>query len=277
MNKLATLLGLMLGIIVIISSMFDYQQMHFVSAFLDARSALIVVGGVLAAVLINYPLNQLTCLFKGIWIAMSRESRSEKLVIDELLDLAIIAQRQGRLALEKHIDTIDHGFIRLGLAELLMTNDNNTLERNLHNELSSMQLRHANCQEMFYNMASYAPAFGMLGTVMGLIMMMSMQGNTNPADNFAMSEGNDVMQQLLTGMGVALVTTFYGVLLANFIFLPIAGKLSNLSKQEIREAEIIMMGILAIHRQELPLRIKDELLMFVSKRLRDDINEQRER
>jgi len=140
-----------------------------------------------------------------------------------------------------------------------------------------MQLRHGNCQEMFYNMASYAPAFGMLGTVMGLIMMMSMQGNTNPADNFAMSEGNDVMQQLLTGMGVALVTTFYGVLLANFIFLPIAGKLSNLSKQEIREAEIIMMGILAIHRQESPLRIKDELLMFVSQRLRDDINEQRQR
>lgn len=59
MNKLATLLGLMLGVIVIVSSMFDYQQMHFVSAFFDARSALIVVGGVLAAVLINYPLNQL--------------------------------------------------------------------------------------------------------------------------------------------------------------------------------------------------------------------------
>lgn len=277
MNKLATLLGLMLGLIVIVSSMFDYQQMHFVSAFFDARSALIVVGGVLAAILINYPLNQFSCLFKGIWIAISRESRSEQLVIDELIDLAIIAQRQGKLALEKHLDGIQHPFMQLGISELLSTNDSTTLERNLHNELFSTQLRHGNCQEMFYNMASYAPAFGMLGTVMGLIMMMSMQGNTNPADNFAMNEGNDVMQQLLTGMGVALVTTFYGVLLANLLFLPIAGKLSNLSKQEAREAEIIMMGILAIHRQESALRIKDELLMFVSQRLRDDINEQRQR
>lgn len=277
MNKLATLLGLMLGLIVIVSSMFDYQQMHFVSAFFDARSALIVLGGVVAAVLINYPLNQFSCLFKGFWIAISRESRSEQLVIDELIDLAIIAQRQGKLALEKHLDGVQHPFLQLGINELLSTNDGATLERNLHNELSSMQLRHGNCQEMFYNMASYAPAFGMLGTVMGLIMMMSMQGNTNPADNFAMSEGNDVMQQLLTGMGVALVTTFYGVLLANLLFLPIAGKLSSLSKQEIREAEIIMMGILAIHRQESALRIKDELLMFVSQRLRDDINEQRHR
>jgi chemotaxis protein MotA len=277
MNKLATLIGLVLGMIVILSSMFDYQNMHFVSAFLDARSALIVVGGVLAAVLINYPLNQFPCLFKGVWIALSRESRSEQLVIDELLDLAIIAQRQGKLALEKHLENIDHRFIQLSIAELLTNSDGNALARNLQNELSSMQLRHGNCQEMFYNMASYAPAFGMLGTVMGLIMMMSMQGNTNPADNFAMNEGNDVMQQLLTGMGVALVTTFYGVLMANLIFLPIAGKLSNLSKQEIREAEIIVVGIMAIHRQESPLRIKDELLMFVSQRLRDDINEQRQR
>lgn len=277
MNKLATLLGLMLGVIVIVSSMFDYQKMHFVSAFFDIRSALIVVGGVLAAILINYPINHLPCLAKGIWIAMSRESRSEKEVIDELLDLSIIAQRQGKLALEKHLENIEHGFIRVSLIELLTTNDAHSLERNLHTELSSMQIRHGNCQEMFYNMASYAPAFGMLGTVMGLIMMMSMQGNSNPADNFAMSEGNDVMQQLLSGMGVALVTTFYGVLLANFIFLPIAGKLSNLSKQEIREAEIIMMGILAIQRQESPLRIKDQLLLFVSQRLRDDINEQRQR
>ncbi len=277
MNKLATLIGLVLGMIVILSSMFDYQNMHFVSAFLDARSALIVVGGVLAAVLINYPLNQFPCLFKGVWIALSRESRSEQLVIDELLDLAIIAQRQGKLALEKHLENIDHRFIQLSIAELLTNSDGNALARNLQNELSSMQLRHGNCQEMFYNMASYAPAFGMLGTVMGLIMMMSMQGNTNPADNFAMNEGNDVMQQLLTGMGVALVTTFYGVLMANLIFLPIAGKLSNLSKQEIREAEIIVVGIMAINRQESPLRIKDELLMFVSQRLRDDINEQRQR
>jgi chemotaxis protein MotA len=234
------------------------------------------VGGVLAAILINYPLNQLPCIFKGVWIAMSRDSRSEHLIIDELLDLSIIAQRQGKLALEKQIDTIDHAFIRIGLLELLSNNDIISLERNLHNEISSMQIRHGNCQEMFYNMASYAPAFGMLGTVMGLIIMMSIQGNSNPADSFAINEGNDVMQQLLTGMGVALVTTFYGVLLANFVFLPVAGKLSNLSKQEIREAEIIMMGMLAIHRQESPLRIKDELLMFVSRRMRDDINEQRQ-
>ncbi|MBP7900872.1 MAG: MotA/TolQ/ExbB proton channel family protein [Gammaproteobacteria bacterium] len=277
MNKLATLLGLMLGVIVLVASMFDYQQMHFVSAFFDARSALIVVGGVMAAILINYPLNQLPCIAKGFWIAISRESESEQLVIDELLDLAIIAHRQGKLALEKQLDTIHHDFIRLGINELLMSSDATVLERNLYHELSSMQLRHGNCQELFYNMASYAPAFGMLGTVMGLIMMMSMQGNTNPADNFAMNEGNDVMQQLLSGMGVALVTTFYGVLLANFIFLPIAGKLSSLSKQEAREAEIITIGILAIQRQESPLRIKDALLMFVSQRLRDDINEQRQR
>lgn len=257
MNKLATLLGLMLGVIVLVASMFDYQQMHFVSAFFDARSALIVVGGVMAAILINYPLNQLPCIYKGIWVAISRESQSEQLVIDELLDLSIIAQRQGKLALEKQLDNIHHDFIRLGINELLMSSDASALERNLHHELSSMQLRHGNCQELFYNMASYAPAFGMLGTVMGLIMMMSMQGNSNPADNFAMNEGNDVMQQLLSGMGVALVTTFYGVLLANFIFLPIAGKLSSLSKQEVREAEIITIGILAIHRQESPLRIKD--------------------
>lgn len=275
MNKLSTLLGLLLGLIIVLTSTYDFHSMHFIHAFFDLTSAFIVIGGVLAAVLINYPLNQLVCIGQGFRIAITRESRSEQLVVDQLLDLAIIAQRQGVLALEKQLVHVEHTFLYTAIEKMLISSDLETLRINLNNELVGMKQRHQRCQEIFYNMASYAPAFGMLGTVMGLIIMMSVQGNSTPADSFALNESNDVMQQLLSGMGTALVTTFYGVLLANFIFLPIAGKLDNLSKEQLHEAEIIVIGILSIFKRESPLRTKHEILTFVSHYLRDDINEQR--
>lgn len=276
MNKLATLIGLILGILVIVSSMFDYSAMHFITAFFDLQSAVIVIGGVVAATLINYPLNQLGCVLSAFAIIFSREATNEQIMIDNLLDLAIIAQRKGKLALETTIEKTEQHFLKIALTELMTAHDSESLRKNLENELHNMHVRHANCQEIFYNMASYAPAFGMMGTVMGLIMMMSAQSvDPNPVANYAAAQGQDMMQKLLSGMGLALVTTFYGVLLANFIFLPIAGKLKNLSHSEQKNAEIIIVAMLSIQRQDSPLRTKDELLTFVSQSIRKDIDRQR--
>jgi chemotaxis protein MotA len=124
-------------------------------------------------------------------------------------------------------------------------------------------------------MASYAPAFGMMGTVMGLIIMMTSQGETNSVAVFGASQSQDMMGKLLSGMGLALVTTLYGVVLSNLVFLPISGKLRSLSDSEQHAAEIMIVGIQSLQRQDSPMRTKDELLTFVSKHIRDEVDRQR--
>jgi chemotaxis protein MotA len=249
--------------------------MKFISAFFDTQSAIIVVGGVLSAVLINYPLNRLGCVAQAFIIIFSRESIQQQDIIDELLDLSAIAHRKGKLALEPFIEETKHHFLKIALLEVMSTTDPIDLKRNLENELNSMRLRHAACQDVFYNMASYAPAFGMMGTVMGLIIMMTSQGETNSVAMYGAAQGQDMMSKLLSGMGLALVTTFYGVILSNFVFLPIAGKLRSLSDSEQHAAEIMLVGMLSLQRQDAPLRMKDELLTFVSKHIREAVERQR--
>jgi chemotaxis protein MotA len=275
MSKLATILGVLLGLLVIFANMFDYTQMKFISAFFDAQSAVIVIGGVLSATLINYPLNRLGCVLRSFIIVFSRESIQQQTIIDELLDLSVVAHRKGKLALEPYIEETKHHFLKISLLELLSTNEPAILKRNLENELNSMRLRHAGCQDVFFNMASYAPAFGMMGTVMGLIIMMTSQGETNGVAMYGAAQGQDMMSKLLSGMGLALVTTFYGVILSNFVFLPIAGKLRSLSDSEQHAAEIMIVAMLSLQRQEAPLRMKDELLTFVSQHTREEVERQR--
>lgn len=271
MNKLSTFLGLFLGIVIVFTNTYDFENLKFISVFFDWQAALIVFGGVLAAVLINYPLNQLSCIPQGFRIAFMRESGAEQKTVETLLSLAGFAQREGVVALERKLFDYPNTFLYTALEKMLVANDTKSLEISLNNELVSMKQRHEKCPEVFYSMATYAPAFGMLGTVMGLIIMMSSQAGVNPLETFSLNQENDVMQQLLSGMGIALVTTFYGVLLANFIFLPIAGKLESLARERQHEAEIITLGVLSIYKRESPRRTKDELLAFVSHYVRGEV------
>jgi len=274
MSKLATILGILLGVIMVTLNMVDYTQMKFITAFFDWQSLGVVLGGVVAAILVNYPFYTLGCVFRAFWIVLSREPLQQSLTIELLVDLAAISQRRGKIALEETIDEMDHHFLKVALTEMLSTNDPVVLQRHLETELNSMRLRHQRCQEVFFNMASYAPAFGMLGTVMGLIIMMASQADSSSAAVLGSSQSDDVMAKLLSGMGIALVTTFYGVLLSNLFFLPIAGKLKTLSEHEVRVDEIIIVGMLALQRQDSPLRMKDTLLNFVSERMRIQLEQQ---
>jgi len=130
-------------------------------------------------------------------------------------------------------------------------------------DLNNISTRHIGAQEIILYMAAYAPAFGMLGTVLGLIIMMNkfqMSGETssiefNVAEQFA---------SLLSGMGTALITTFYGVFFANMVFLPIAGKLKRRSENELMLKNIVLEGIISIHGREHPILIKEKLMTFVA-------------
>ena len=161
--------------------------------------------------------------------------------------------------------------MRNGIEIAINERDSARLRNYLNLELSNIQNRHKMGQEIFFYLGSYAPAFGMLGTVMGLIVMMNNFSGGNSADVSSMDF--DVAQkfaQLLGGMGLALITTFYGVLLSNLVFLPIGGKLTRKSQEEMMLKSIVVEGIISIHSKEHPLLMREKLMTFVPQSSRQD-------
>ena len=133
--------------------------------------------------------------------------------------------------------------------------------------MNNIHSRHIAGQELFLYMASYAPAFGMLGTVLGLIIMMNnfASGDNQSDISFSVAER---FAELLSGMGLALITTFYGVFFANMIFLPVGGKLKRRSENEMMLKNIVVEGIISIHAREHPVLIREKLMTFVPSQYR---------
>ncbi len=265
---IATIVGLFFGLFLVFFGMSEPGSFTPPDTFFNLRGLAIVLGGTFAATLVNYPLKNVIGMLKVSLQAFSNGSSFNHLeVIDELAVYSEQARKKGLPSLETILDSVDNHYLQMGLENAILEKDPKKLESFLDNELNSMIDRHSSGQEIFYNMGSYAPAFGLLGTVMGLILMMTGQASTSSADSYAQS-AQDSMGILLQGMGIALVTTFYGVLLANLLFIPIAGKLKTRSDEEVHGLKIIKAGILSIHSKEHPLIMKEKLLTFVDKETR---------
>ncbi len=160
MSKLATFIGVFFGSLIVLLSMVDFEKGQLLSAFFNFQGLLVVLGGTFAATLINYPLSQMGCFFRGIGKVFASEPESENEAIEQIVYLSHIAQSKGVLALEKEIELISDSFLRFALSEMMVYRDKEHLATSLENHLNAMRLRHLNCQDVFNNMASYAPAFG---------------------------------------------------------------------------------------------------------------------
>ena len=247
-------------IIITKGSGFRFEQ---VAWFFQAQSLFIVFGGVLSATLVNYPVKavlRLGSVFKNV---IKSEKFNFSKTIDKIVSLAEKARKDGLLSLEAGLNDIDSVFLRNGVELAINERDSSRLRTFLSMDLNNVSTRHIGAQEIILYMAAYAPAFGMLGTVLGLIIMMNkfqMSGETTSIDfNVA-----DQFSELLTGMGTALITTFYGVFLANLVFLPIAGKLKRRSENELMLKNIVLEGIISIHGREHPILIREKLMTFVA-------------
>jgi len=270
MSKLATILGIIIGLIILILSMIDYQQGQFIYAFLNPQGLALVLGGTFAAILINYPLKQVGCIFKGLTKVLTTEPAAYTDVIEQMVHLSHISKQKGLLGVENQIDIIEDRFFRFALTEMLVYKEADTLRQSLDSRLINMRLRHLACQEVYGNMAAYAPAFGMMGTVMGLIIMMTTQV-VDSGSPYGGAGSQDMLASLLNGMGLALVTTFYGVMFSNLVFLPIAGKLKVLTDAEVQRNEMIIQGVMALKRTESPLLVKEQLLAFVNEKTKQKL------
>ena len=237
--------------------------------FLNFNSLLIVVGGTLAATMVNLPITAMKNIFNIIKNVFKGEDYDYVGIINEIVEKAEKARKDGLLSLEAELPNMREGFFKNGIELAINERDSSRLRTFLNLEMKNISSRHIAGQELFLYMGSYAPAFGMLGTVLGLIVMMNNFAGGEEVDIAASYDVSERFAKLLSGMGLALITTFYGVFMANMIFLPIGGKLKRRSENEMMLKSIIVEGIISIHAREHPILIQEKLMTFVPNYVRD--------
>ena len=271
-TDLGTLIGLLAGIGIIILGIVSAGGE--IAWFWNFNSILIVLGGTFSATMVNLPLKAVTNIFNILKNVFRAEDYDYTGIIEEVVIKATKARKDGLLALEADLSSMEDGFFKNGIELAINERDTKRLRTFLNLEMNNIQSRHIAGQELFLYMASYAPAFGMLGTVLGLIIMMmnftSGGGDLDLGADYSVAER---FSELLRGMGLALITTFYGVFMANMIFLPIGGKLKRRSENEMMLKNIVVEGIISIHAREHPILIREKLMTFVPSQYRYNKND----
>lgn len=242
---LTTLLGLFLGIGTLIWAILGESDMNL---FLDAPSILIVLGGTIAATLVAHPMEQLRLIIPLTRAALVKGEQTAEGVIPMLVHFAEKARREGLLAMEEDAATLDDPFLRKGIQLVVDGVDPEVVRNVLEIEIQFLEERNASGRRLFQSMGAYAPAFGMIGTLIGLIKMLA--DLTDP-------------DGIGAGMAVALITTLYGALLANLVFLPMETKLRVRSEEEIFIKEVMVEGILSVQAGENPRIVEEKLRAFL--------------
>ncbi len=260
-----TLIGLLMGIaIIVLGIITGGGELYW---FFNLNSLLIVIGGTFAATMVNLPIKAVVNTFNILKNVFKGEDYDYGGVIEEIVQKATKARKDGLLSLEADLGSMRDGFFKNGIELAINERDAKRLRTFLNLEMNNIHSRHHAGQELFLYMASYAPAFGMLGTVLGLIIMMK---NFTAVEDTASATFSvaERFADLLGGMGLALITTFYGVFFANMIFLPIGGKLKRRSENELMLKSIVVEGIISIHAREHPILIREKLMTFVPSQYR---------
>jgi chemotaxis protein MotA len=176
-----------------------------------------------------------------------------------MVNYAAINRRDGALALEQELGKLDDHFFSKGLQMLIDGQDSDSIRNIMTLEIEKLTERHSTGKKILEFMGAAAPAFGMIGTLIGLVQML--QNLSSP-------------EQIGVGMATALLTTFYGAFAANLIFIPLAGKLGIYSQAETNAMEMIIEGICAIADGENPTAIREKMHTFISKGKRQEVKAQ---
>ena len=243
-----SILGFILAVgLVMFGMTFDQESMrivyHNLKAFLDIPSMAITIGGTLG-VMISFPAGAFKKIGSHLKIIVKPYQYSPTDSVDQIVNLATEARMKGLLSLEDKLNEIDEPFLHNSLMLVVDSVDSEKVRKAMETELEQLDERHALDRRFYEKAASFAPAFGMIGTLVGLILML---GNMSDVDALA------------KGMAVALITTLYGSLLANVVCLPMASKLKARHDEEFLCKQLVMEGVLAIQEGENPKFIEEKL------------------
>jgi chemotaxis protein MotA len=245
---IATLIGIILGSALIFGSIVLGGS---VMLFIDVTSLLIVVGGCFAALLVKFPMKTVLLTMKVTAKAFLEKTQDLEPLIDEMAEVATINRRDGTLALENY--KTDQPFLAQAISYLVANVEPEFIEASLVNDTKILQERHDTGKNIFKSLGASAPAFGMIGTLIGLVQMMA-----------SMSDPS----QIGPSMALALLTTFYGALMSNLVFLPFADKLEIRSKHEVLARQLIIDGVISIIKGQAPSVLKECLQTYLPPKVR---------
>lgn len=245
---LATFLGLTSGIAMVLGAIFMGGTL---SQFISVPSMMIVVGGTLASACVAYPFEEVFQAFSAMMQIFSSRKVRDAEVVNMMVRIAEISRREGLLALE-NIHT-DNAILKKACQLIADNADAGLIRDTLRIEIGSMKRRHAVGESVFKSLAGFAPSFGMIGTLIGLVQMLTRL---------------DDPKTLGPAMAVAIITTFYGSMLSSLFFLPVAGKLHSRTLNETLQLEIIFEGAKCILENNNPRLVYEKLSSFIAPRER---------
>lgn len=253
---IATITGIILGILMIGGAIVFGGAP---SAFISVPSILVTVGGTTAALLITFPVKKI----KSVFIYAKKTLKAGNLDLtpwyNTILDLAIISRRDGLLALEEKLEDFDDPFLTRGLQMVIDGSSPETVSSVMDDEIENLEARHSVGHAIFANLGTFAPAFGMIGTLIGLVQML---------------RNLDDPSKIGEGMATALLTTFYGALLANLFALPMQGKLQQRTEEEVNLKRMLAAGISGIQAGESPRAVGHKLLTYMPPAQREKVQQE---
>jgi len=250
---IATIIGVVFGFVVVVGTIVIGGGWQ---SFVHLPSLAITMGGMLCATLIHFSLPQFLGIFSVVKKTIVTKIPPPSELIQNMVNFAAINRRDGALALEQEMPKLDDVFFVKGLQMLVDGQDSESMRNLMFLEIDNLRDRHSTGKKILEFMGAAAPAFGMVGTLIGLVQMLK---NLSSPD------------QIGAGMAVALLTTFYGAFSANLIFIPLAGKLGIYSKAETTAMEMIVEGVCAMAEGDNPTTIREKLQAFISQGRREEV------
>lgn len=232
------------------------------SGFIDMPSVAVVIGGTMGALLMTFPLPKFLSMAGVLKKTILFSLEEPNIVIGKMVGYAERARREGMLALEEDSENETDDFLRKGLRLAVDGTDPQLLEKILETDVEQIENRHSEGAKILSAGGTYAPAYGMIGTLIGLVNMLSSLEDPT---------------QIGAGMATALITTFYGAVLANALFLPLAGKLETRSKEEMIIKNMVIEGIMAIQSGDSPRIVEEKLKSFLSPSGRKKVEQAKEK
>ena len=251
--EISTILGLVIGFGAMIGVLLVGESQVSLAKFIDLPAIMMVFGGAIAVALVGYPMKQVLNVFAILKNAFLHKTHSPIALIDDLVNLAEIARKDGLLALESKTRDIEDPFVTLGIQLSVDGTRTEIVEEIMRNEIASLESRHREAKKILELVGRCGPAFGMIATLLGLILML---GNLDNPDTIGPS------------MAVALIGTLYGAVLANLVCIPLGEKLSYLNQEEILAKQIILKGVLSIQAGDNPRIVRQKLDTFVAPKFR---------
>ncbi|MCF6237275.1 MAG: MotA/TolQ/ExbB proton channel family protein [Candidatus Marinimicrobia bacterium] len=229
--------------------------------FVDLQSLMIVIGGTIAATAMAFPVKEVLSLYTNLWAVFKGDTHNDADTLREIVGLAAVA-RKGTSDLEKATAGVKDFFLKDGIQMIVDGHSEEDIRGMLETRIINRELREDAEANVFKTMGTLSPAFGMVGTLVGLVAMLFAMG-APPAEG---AGDVDPAAKLGSAMGVALITTFYGALFANLFFIPIAAKLRSRIDKRNTTQNMIIDGVVMLKTRKHPILVKEFLNSYLAPR-----------